>query len=120
MQSYFWILKFVIPFFFLASPSVLLLAKVWRDGVRHSRGAEEVSFAFCVDSFFYATYVCWLANILLDWSPIVAVGWPLFGIVISLVGSFCAFFGHADEKGKLLGASSLSFVLAVCSVTFPN
>jgi hypothetical protein len=115
-----WIKKTVACSILLAVPSLILLVQIRRDRARQAGTAVQTNLAFWTGAISLATFVCWFVNVMFEWSVMFMIGWPLFGIALSVLGCALAFLTKGGERIKLLGANFLLLILSLMSIIAPN
>jgi hypothetical protein len=114
-----WIKKTVITSLIFALPALILLINLWWGRSRRP-DAGKVSLAFWIGVAVLVLYVMSLVNIVLSWSVIYMLVWPLTGIVLSVFGCGLAFSSDQVARVKLISANALLLVLSLASIVAPN
>jgi hypothetical protein len=113
-----WIKKTVVLAFVLALPALVLLAQVWRS--RSTRPFSAQSFAWWTGLLVLVSYFCWFLNVTFEWSAGLMIAWPLFGIVLAILGCASSFFANSEHRTKLVISNALLLVLGLLSIVPPN
>ena len=114
-----WIKKTAALSAVLALPAALLLASLWRAHIRDAEYTKG-SLSFWTGVLVLVTYGCWFVNVTVEGSVAVMVGWPLVGILLSILGTTLAFWGRKGARLKLAAANLLLLVLSLASIIAPN
>ena len=115
-----WIRKAVILCIVLATPALLLLLNAQRDRSQQASGRLRTPLAIWAGFTFLATYIVWLANVTLEISVGVMIGWPLLGIFLAIVGCGSSLTLIGEDRKRLFIANALLLILAIASVVAPN
>lgn len=115
-----WIKKTALLSLTLAIPSLLLLIDVWRRRAQYSDYSFRLSVAIWTGVTFLGTYFAWFVNVTFEKSVMFMVGWPLFGLLLALLGCVISLTIGGDNRKKLFIANALLLILALASVIPPN
>src|SRR5262245_15396479 len=115
-----WIKRTTVLSLMLAAPSLILLIRTWQAQAQRPDTSSKRSLALWPGFVFLATFLCWFVNVLFEWSTSMMVGWPLFGILVSLFGCGFTFAATSEDRLKLVVANSLLPVLSLSSIIAPN
>jgi hypothetical protein len=114
-----WIRKTAILSVVLAVPAAVLLLRVWQKRDR-AHATLRSSLPAWPGLVFLGTYVAWFVNVTLEKSVMFMVAWPLFGILLAVLGCAISFFAPVEDRFKLLISNGLLLVLALVSIVAPN
>jgi drug/metabolite transporter (DMT)-like permease len=113
-----WIKKTTVLSLAFALPALVLLAQDWRN--RSTRPSPVPSAAWWIGLALVVSYFCWFLNVTFEWSVGLMIAWPLFGMVLALLGCGLSFFADGENRPKLLIANALLLVLGLLSIVAPN
>jgi hypothetical protein len=102
----------------LALLALGLFFSVWSGHFRS--GVRKLNISIWVGTLVLVLFLISLLNVLLSFSVIYMLGWPLIGIVLSVLGCCLAFSAAQPERIKFLAANLLLLVLSVTSIVAPN
>jgi hypothetical protein len=115
-----WIKRTVIVAIAFAAPSMLLLLKVWRNRSAKPDITPKMPFAIKTGIVFLITYVAWFLNVTFEKSVMFMVAWPLFGILLAILGCVLSLMIKGDDRKMLFIANALLLILALASIIAPN
>ena len=120
-------LRFVIGLVLLGLPGSALVVRLWilRRKDRSESNWTDIPRQAAVT--LASTYALWWLDLLLfahypglGWPAGFALAWPLFAMLLAVLGLLLSSFARNDEKLTLRIANVLFFMLAFSSIIAPN